>query len=233
MHFATRRATSNDLSRASVLHLMALPVPDPSSGPSRLRARASTLAVLAAIALGGCSFDLGSFSSAPDKQEPPKAAPTEASAAEAQTHNMRGQALARSGKTEEALAELDKAIEIDPHNADALYNRGLLYQGEKQHQFAIDDFAAANGLTPQRAEPLLGRAISYLAVDKVKEAAADLDEAAQADPQNAQIWTTRGLAYERLGDKTKAAESYGRALGLRPKDEAARSGLARVGGRSG
>ena len=109
----------------------------------------------------------------------------------------------------------------------------MVYQGEKQHQLAIDDFTAANGLMPQRAEPLLGRAVSYLALDKVKEAAADLDEAAQADPQNGQIWTTRGLAYERLGDKTKAADCYARALGIRPRDEAARSGLARVGGKPG
>jgi Flp pilus assembly protein TadD len=54
----------------------------------------------------------------------------------------------------------------------------------------------------------------------------------QADPQNAQIWSARGQAYERLGDKTKAAESYGRAIGLRPRDEAARSGLVRVGGKT-
>ena len=44
---------------------------------------------------------------------------------------------------------------------------------------------------------------------------------------------TRGLAYERLGDKTKAAGSYGRAINIRPKDEAARSGFARVGGKAG
>ena len=127
----------------------------------------------------------------------------------------------------------DQAIAIDPNNAQALYGRGLLYQGEKQHQLAIDDFTAANGLRPQQAEPLLGRAISYLALNKIKEAAADLDEAAQADPQNGQIWTTRGLAYERLGDKAKAAESYSRAINLHPKDETARTGFARVGGRSG
>jgi len=80
---------------------------------------------------------------------------------------------------------------------------------------------------------LLARAVSYLALDKIKEAAADLEEAAQADPQNAQIWTTRGLAYERLGDKAKAAGSYSRAINLRPKDEAARNGFARVGGKPG
>lgn len=212
---------------------MAIPVLVVSSELSRLNRRALVLLALLGIALGGCSFDLGSFSSASETTEAPKAAPATASVAEAQICNTRGQALARSGRTEEALAEFDHAIALDPHNAGALYNRGLLHQGEKQHQLAIDDFTAANGLTPQRAEPLLGRAISYLAVDKIKEAAADLDEAAQADPQNGQIWASRGLAYERLGDKTRAAGSYGRAINLRPKDEAVRSGFARVGGKPG
>ena len=86
---------------------------------------------------------------------------------------------------------------------------------------------------PQQAEPLLARALSYLALDKTKEAATDLDEAVQDDPQNAQAWLTRGLAYERLGDKTRAAGSYGRAVNLRPKDEAAQTGFARVGGKPG
>ena len=212
---------------------MAIRVRSCLSGVSRLNWRAPGLAALLAITLCGCSFDLGSMSPAPDRQEPPKAAPAGASVAEAQAATTRGQTLARSGKTGEALAEFDHAIELDPHNSQALYGRGLLHQGENQHQLAIDDFTAANGLVPQHAEPLLGRALSYLALDKAREAAADLDEAVQADPQNAQVWITRGLAYERLGDKTKAAGSYGRAINLRPKDEAARSGFARVGGKPG
>ena len=42
-----------------------------------------------------------------------------------------------------------------------------------------------------------------------------------------------GITYSKLGDKPKAAESYNRALNIRPKDEPARSGLARVGGKAG
>jgi len=201
------------------------------SGVWRPGARASAPIALLAIIMGGCSFDLGSWSSTPETEAPPKAAPAAASdASDAHGHATRAQALAKSGKTEEALAEFDKAITIDPHHAEALYNRGLLYQRERQHQLAVADLTSAHGLTPLRAEPLLARAISYLAMDKPTEAAADLDEAVQADPQSAQSWTTRGLAYERLGDKDKARASYGRALAIRPKDEAARSGLARVGG---
>jgi tetratricopeptide (TPR) repeat protein len=212
---------------------MALPIASCLSEASRFGWRASALMISVAITLCGCSFDLGSWSPAPDKEDAPKSAPTGASVAEAQTATTRGDILERYGKTEQALAEFDHAIALDPNNAHALYRRGLLYQSEQQHELAIDDFTAANGLTPQRADPLLGRAVSYLALDKIKEAAADLDEASEAEPQNAQIWTTRGLAYERLGDKAKAAGSYGRAISLRPKDETARSGFARVGGKPG
>ncbi len=52
----------------------------------------------------------------------------------------------------------------------------------------------------------------------------------QADPNSAPAWAARGLTYERLGDKAKAAASYRSAIAIRPKDEASRSALARVGG---
>jgi tetratricopeptide (TPR) repeat protein len=208
--------------------------PLPFSAVLRPSACVAVPIALLAIMLGGCSFDLGSWTPSSDKDASARTvAATETVAGDAKSHAARGQVLLQSGKTEEALAEFDRAIALDPHYAEALYNRGLLHQREKQHQLAVDDFTSANGLTPQRAEPLLGRAISYLALDKIREAAADLDEAVQADPQNGQIWITRGLAYERLGDKNKAAGSYGRAINIRPKDEAARSGFARVGGKPG
>ena len=194
-------------------------------------------AAVTGIVLCGCSFDLGSLMPEKDKpQEPPKAAaPAESAVSagnvtQAQAHTAKAQSLAKSGETAAALDEFNRAVGLDPYNAQALYGRALIYQGTNQHDFAIADFSAASGLNPQRAEPLLGRANSYLALGKVKEAAADLDEASEADPSNAQVWTARGQVYERLGDKTKAAASYAKAVALRPRDEPARSGLARVGG---
>ena len=216
---------------------MAVPASPPFSGVAHHRhaAAPAILRVIAlSLALGGCSFDLGSWGS-DDKPKPaavekPTGTITPQNVSDAKDHATRGQALARSGKTDEALAEYVAALALDPYNVPALYGRGLIYQSQSQHQQAIEDFTAANGLSPQRVEPLLGRATSYLALDKAKEAATDLDEAVQADPNSGPAWTTRGQAYERLGDKAKAAASYGRAIALRPKDEAARSGLARTGG---
>ncbi|MDA9508149.1 hypothetical protein XI09_26630 [Bradyrhizobium sp. CCBAU 11386] len=213
--------------------------PFPERGLARLRQiwRQPFALALMGIALCGCSFDLGSLMPEKDKpQEAPKAAVATESAVspgnvtEAQAHTAKAQTLAKSGETAAALDEFNRAVGLDPYNAQALYGRALIYQGNNQHDFAIADFTAASGLNPQKAEPLLGRAISHLALGKIKEAAADLDEASEADPHNAQVWTARGQAYERLGDKAKAAASYTKAVTLRPRDDAARSGLARVGG---
>jgi Tfp pilus assembly protein PilF len=234
MHFVARRATYA-ASDAGVFRYMANTVCSAFYRASRFAA-ASAAWLAIALPLAGCSFDLGSWGSSNDKpqqaeqQQQPTGTISAQSVGDAQGYTTRGQALAKSGKTEEALAEFDRALALDPYNVQALHGRGLIYQGEKKHQQAIEDFTAANGLKPQQVEPLLARANSYLALDKAREAASDLDEAVLADPNSAQAWAARGVTYERLGDKAKASASYGRALALRPKDDAARNGLARTGG---
>ena len=209
---------------------------DSTSSAVLRAARCIAGVALLAFPLGGCSFDLGSYSLGPDKEAAPKpaATPTAEISAEnvrdAQGYAGQGQVLARSGKPDEALALFEKALALDPYNVQALSGRGLIHQGEKRHAEAIDDFTAVHGLVPQRADPLVARAISYLALDKIKEAATDLDEAVQSEPNNGNAWSLRGLVYERLGDRKQAAASYNRALAIRPRDDAARSGLSRIGG---
>ena len=140
---------------------------------------------------------------------------------------------ASKGSGAQALDDFNKAIALKPDNAQAYYNRGLLYQGQRQHQFAIDDFSTAIGLTTQKPEPYVARALSHLAVGDAKSATSDLDDAVQIEPRNLQAWTSRGLAYERLGQREKAAGSYARALNINDKYEPARTGFARVGGKVG
>src|ERR1700730_6533691 len=102
---------------------MARPISPAFSGASRLGPPAFT--VVALIALCGCSINLGSLSPELDKDPAPKPAPSETSTGDAQADTARGQALARSGKTEEALAEFDKAIALDPHCAEAVDEAGV------------------------------------------------------------------------------------------------------------
>jgi Tfp pilus assembly protein PilF len=59
-----------------------------------------------------------------------------------------------------ALENFNKAMAIRPDNAQAYYNRGLLYQSQHQHAFAIDDFSTAIGLSTQQAQPYVARGLS-------------------------------------------------------------------------
>jgi Ca-activated chloride channel family protein len=44
----------------------------------------------------------------------------------AESHYNRGNALAKAGRVEEAIGAYDRALELDPNHADAIYNRDLI-----------------------------------------------------------------------------------------------------------
>lgn len=180
------------------------PFPCRTSAPAgRLPTRLAVMAL--ALALGGCSLNLDMLSGSGGKTSGETAAsPT--------------------------LDKLSAAINANPHDPDAYYQRGLLYQAEGRHEHAIADFSSAIGLTARELGALAARGASYLATGKTYEAAADLDEAVRLDPDNATAWMLRGQAYEKLAATPEAATSYRRALALHPDDEEARAGVARVGG---
>ena len=128
---------------------MADPFPQPGFARSARTCRRPLALALMAIALSGCSFDMGSLM--PEKEKPreeakPVAAESAVSAgnvSEAQIHTAKAQTLAKSGDTAAALDEFNRAVALDPYNAQALYGRALLYQGNNEHDFAIADFGAA------------------------------------------------------------------------------------------
>ena len=87
----------------------------------------------------------------------------------------------------QAFEDFNKAIALQPDNAQAYHNRGLLYQAQKQHKFAIEDFTTASASRRSRAEPHVARGLSYIAINDFKAAAKDLDEAVQADPRTCRL----------------------------------------------
>ena len=125
-------------------------------------------------------------------------------------------------------------IALRPDNSEAYYDRGLLYQSQGQHQFAIDDFSTAIGLTPQKRGAIRGtRAVSISRSTTTSRRPSDLDRAVQLNSSDPQAWASRGLAYERPGQKDKAAGSYAKALNINNKYQPAVAGFARVGGEVG
>lgn len=83
-----------------------------------------------------------------------------------------------------AIADEDKAIPLDPANANALNNRCLAFMGKKQTDKAIADCSAAIKLNPGFAHYYRNRASAYLQKGKRTEALADLRIAIKYDPKD-------------------------------------------------
>lgn len=62
---------------------------------------------------------------------------------EAEEHYNAGVELQEQGRLEEAIAEYDEAIRLDPQDAVVYYNRGFAYDDLGQHQRAIQDYDEA------------------------------------------------------------------------------------------
>src|SRR5688572_29845138 len=142
MHFLTEQDTYGGIGRSGICQ-MAITICTVSSRARRFAVVPIGLLAIA-LPLGGCSFDLGSWGPSNDKPPPVEQKPTGSISgqgiSDAQGYAARGQTLAGSGKTDAALGEYERALALDPYNVQALYGRGLIHQGAKKHQQAIEDF---------------------------------------------------------------------------------------------
>ena len=68
---------------------------------------------------------------------------------EAEQRHSAGVEHQLEGRLDEAVAEYDEAIRLDPRYAKAYGNRGVVYTALGQHQRAIQDFDEAIRLDPQ------------------------------------------------------------------------------------
>src|SRR5215813_13245479 len=127
---------------------------------------------LMALSAGGCSINLGSLTpSSSATPEPAKLTSSTniASLSETikshpndpQAYNMRGSVLAQAGKTDEALADFNKALSLDANYGQAYANRGLVYRQTKRPDLAMADYEKTISLDANYAPAYLGRGLVY------------------------------------------------------------------------
>jgi len=97
----------------------------------------------------------------------------------------RGYTLFGEGKYEEAIAEYNKAIEIDPSYAQAYNNRGDAYDNKGQYDLAIADYNKAIELDPNRGLFYYNRGFAYSKKGRRDLAISDLNKAIElsSDPE--------------------------------------------------
>ena len=113
------------------------------------------------------------------------------------------------------VADLPKAIEINPQLAWAYSNRGITYENLNQHEKEIEDFTKAIEINPQDADAYVNRGIAYGSLNQSGHAIQDYTKAIEINPQYANAYANRGDAYQMLNQKEKAIESYQLFLNMR------------------
>jgi tetratricopeptide (TPR) repeat protein len=117
---------------------------------------------------------------------------------QAVAHYNNGVTLGDAGKYDEAIAEYNQAIEIDPNYVSAYINLGWAYYQKKQYDLAITYYAKAIELDPDDITGYNGRGAAYLLTKQYQLAIADFDKSLKLKPGQVQIITNRDYAQNML-----------------------------------
>jgi tetratricopeptide (TPR) repeat protein len=145
-------------------------------------------------------------------------------AVSAEDFYRRGLAAVRAEKCAEAVADFDRAIDLDPDDARFYKERGECLNGRADK---LADFEKALALKPAYAAAYLGRGQVYfdqsrvdeMSADDGRNALADFNTAAGLDPKNSAIYYSRGkLYFHYFKDREKAFRDFAKAVELAPQN---------------
>jgi tetratricopeptide (TPR) repeat protein len=138
-----------------------------------------------------------------------------------QEHVRKGIRLFKDGQIELAIAEYNKALEIDQHNAEAYLERGIALNKKGSVDKALADFNKAIELKPRYAEAYLNRGIIWYRKKDFDKAIADSTTAIEIYPKAAGAYNNRAAAREKKGDieKKLALSDYNMAIEINSHDD--------------
>ena len=129
----------------------------------------------------------------------------------------RGVAYRLLGRYDEALADLDKALRINPDSAGLYLERGLVRDAAGDHDHAVADFSAAIARNATLVQAWFGRAMAYDAAGHHDLAAKDLATAVQRNrTMVAALYMERGYALHERRQFAGARAAFDQAIALGP-----------------
>jgi tetratricopeptide (TPR) repeat protein len=132
------------------------------------------------------------------------------------SHISRGKTYFDIGRSAEAIADFDKAIDLDPTYAEAYINRGAAYGKIGQFDRALADFNKGVELKPDNAFGYFNRSFLFNQLKKFDLALRDYDSYLALEPGNISILYERAVAKRTLGHPADAISDLNEVLRLAP-----------------
>ena len=152
---------------------------------------------------------------------PPTAADTFSNIQSANAHVNNGFSLSRKGEYAAALAQFDRANELDPTSSQAYTGRGDVYRLRGEYDRALAEFNEALRLDSKNANALSTRGGVYSIMHDHDKALADVTAAIKLSPNVSAYWNNRGFAYNNKNEYDLAIADLNEALRLDQKNAAA------------
>lgn len=112
-----------------------------------------------------------------------------------EAYRIRGRLYRQLVRYNEALTDLNRAIDLDPQADRAIAHRGHTYRRMGRYEDALADFTRAIDLDPQSDWAIAGRDETYRLMGRYEDALADLTQAIDLDEDG---WTYYQMALVRL-----------------------------------
>ena len=117
---------------------------------------------------------------------------------------------------DDALADLDRAIELAPDKAQALAARGEVYRLTERNDAALRDLNRVIELDPSIGTSVIGRAAIYARMKRFDDAVADANRVIELYPNMTHAAVFRGAVYQLLKRYDDALTDFNRAIELDP-----------------
>ena len=130
----------------------------------------------------------------------------------------KGFSYGKNGQYDEAIAEFNTTIKVNPYYWASYFYRGSAYASKGNFDQAIVDFNRAIQIKPDSADAYGYRANAYANKGNFDQAISDCNKALEIAPNSTMSFIMRGSIYYRKGDLNQAILDYNKAIKINPKD---------------
>jgi len=138
----------------------------------------------------------------------------------------RGFAYHRLGDLNNAIVDYDEALQLNPQDSYALYNRALILDSRGSDFNALSDYNASLKVRPDNFDGFINRGMLFLRNGRPVEAGNDFSKAHELKPSDTSVLAYRGLSYALQKDRSRAAQDFRAVKASDPKNPELQKGLA-------